>query len=237
MRIARISLLALILALFALPALAQCPLLGTYTTQGGELLMGHASESWPYGAPGQLENAVTAQSWDGFELGNQWYLSCPETCVEPVVTEDTIDEFGNGQIIYLTQYCTGVLWLEGDGTPWSDGHDRYLADVLEAIFFTTVEYADSVPVGRTTQIQISTDVVDCTGVCINVDIQTATELGQGIGSDFPAGYPYPVLAEGCNPDPTLLGTWWDVTDITMSIEGCSVPVREAVWSEVKALYR
>ena len=237
MRSLRILTISFVLLAMAGIALAGCPLQGTYTSAAGEMLNGRAAESWPGGIPGDLGNTVLANSWDDVELGAQWQLNCVEICVAPVLTENTVDEFGNGHHIYFTQYCGGEIVLTGDGQPWYNGDALYTAAVVEASFTVTVEIEGGVPVSHVSVIDILGDVLDCTGVCIELNVTNAVQAGEGVGTDFPAGYPLPHTPVTCTEDGSLLGTWWDISDITMLISGCTVPTVERNWGEVKSLYR
>jgi hypothetical protein len=223
--------------LIAVPSLAGCPLFGVYTTVGGDMLAGRASESWPTGAAGQIGNTVKAVSWDGAAQATQWELNCTSICADPELILDTVDGTGTGQRVYLTQYCGGQIRLVGTGNAWYDGDAFYTADVLDALFTTTIDIELGVPVARNTEIHIEADVLDCTGVCLILDIALATELGQDEGANFPGNYPLPAEPPLCSEDPLLFGSWWDVTDIVLAIEGCSVPVEDNTFSGVKSLYR
>jgi hypothetical protein len=237
MRFRNCLLIVIPILMLALPALAECPLFGVYTSMGGDLLAGRASESEPTGQSGVLDNAVKAQSWNGAALGTQWSLACPAICQDPQLIEDTIDGSGNGYRVYQTVYCGGTLWLLGTGMPWGAGATEYLADVFNAVFLTTITFELGVQVAHNTVITMDTDVLDCTGVCITLQIDSAVQLGEGLGTEFPPLYPLPVLPPDCTVDDTIQGTWWDINDVTMTIEGCTVPSAERNWGEVKSLYR
>jgi len=224
-----------LLIVLAAPAWAGCPLDGVYSTTD-TMLPGHASESEPTGQSGELGNAVFAQSWDGAALGTQWGLACPEICVEPVLLANTIDQYGNGDMVYLTEYCGGTLWLDGNG-PWGNGDAEYLVDVLICQFTTTISFLGGQVALHNTDIDMHGHFQGCPETCVEFTVAAACQLGEDYGYGFPADFPLPVLGGSCMPDENLLGTWWDISEINMVISGCTVPTTDRNWSEVKSLYR
>ena len=234
----RILLICLSLALLTAPVYAGCPVEGTYTAISGDIFEGRSSEAWPGGGEGQLGNSVLGQSWDSVSLGSQWELSCPQICVAPVLLLDTVNGSGYGQRTYITQYCGGTLWLDGGTQAWSNGDADYTLNLSSTYFYTTIQYAAGVPVAKVNNIQLSGHFDGCQESCIGFEIANAAEIGNGIlGQNFPANYPLPVQAGTCAQDPLLLGSYWNVTSITMTIIGCSVPTREISWGAAKSLYR
>ena len=53
--------------------------------------------------------------------------SAPVHLVEPALVENTVDAYGNGIMVYYTEYCGGTLWLNGYGEAWDNGFDHYEA--------------------------------------------------------------------------------------------------------------
>ena len=237
MRTLKILLLGVPILMLALPVWAGCPQDGPYTSQGGEILLGHASESWPGGGEGQIGNTVFAQSWDGMDLGTQWYMSCPAICADPILIDDTVDPNGNGYMTYMTSYCGGIVWLSGDGTAWTNGDAEYIINLTETNFYTTILFAGGTPVGRVTNIEMAGEFEGCPDLCLAFDVANATQMGTGLGIDFPSDYPPTVVAPDCAVDLGIMGGWWNVIDISMTISGCSTATENASWGQVKNLYR
>jgi len=233
MRLAKTLLIGLPILLLALPALGQCPQNGVFSSQGGTVDLGTASESWINGQEGQIGNAVYAYS-DGD--GAQWVLSCPAACSDPVLTEDTVDEYGNGQRSYMTQYCGGTLWLNGGLEAWSNGDAEYIVDLMDTNIYVTVIIFGGVPIGHVSNIELAGTFQGC-DTCIAFQIANATMQGDALGSDFPGGYPLPVHMDTCDPDPGLYGSYWDIIDIGLTISGCGVAAQQSDWGQIKALYR
>ena len=237
MRTLKILLLGISILMLAMPVWAGCPQDGPYTSQGGEMLLGRASESWAGGGEGQIGNTVLAQSWDGVELGTQWYMACPAICADPVLLDDMVNPEGNGYMTYMTSYCGGILWLNGDGTAWTNGDAEYIIDLAETIFYTTILFVGGTPVGHVTNIEMAGEFEGCPETCLAFDVANATQMGSGLGSEFPLDYPPTVVAPDCTEDLGLMGSWWDVIDIMMTISGCSTATEDVSWSQVKSLYR
>ena len=233
MRFAKVLMIGLPILLLALPALGQCPQNGYYNSQGGTVELGTASESWVGGQEGQIGNALYALSMGD---GAQWILSCPATCADPILLDDLVDEYGNGQRIYLTQYCGGTLWLNGGLEAWGNGDADYVVNLSDMNIYVTIIFMAGVPIGHVSNIELAGTFQDC-DACVAFQIANATMLGEGLGYSFPIGYPMPVYEGSCTPDAGLYGSYWDIIDIGLTISGCSVATEETTWGQVKALYR
>jgi len=233
MRFAKTLLIGLPIILLALPALGQCPENGYYNSQSGILLLGTASESWINGQEGQIGNTLYAESDGG---GNQWVLSCPSACEEPILLEDTVDAYGNGMRSYLTEYCGGTLWLNGGTEAWSNGDDEYIVDLNDMNIYVTIIFMGGVPIGHVSNIELAGSFQGC-DACVAFQIANATMYGHNYGVNFPPGFPLPVHPDSCDPDPNLYGSYWDIIDVGLTISGCGVATQSSDWSHVKAMYR
>ncbi len=235
MRTATTIIMGLLLIVCSGPAQANCPFYGDYSTGNGDLLPGRASESEPTGQSGEIGNAIYAESFDG-QLGGQWVLSCPAICVEPLLIEDTVDAYGNGDMVYFTEYCGGALWLNGPGEAWDNGHTEYIADIQSAYFTTTITLVGGVPIFRSTTIEMMAQFVDCIDVCVFFDVVEAIQMGEDYGYNYPADYPKPVHEIICDPDLDLWGSWWEIVDIGMTIGDCTVSTEVSDWGQLKSRY-
>ncbi|MBC8366022.1 hypothetical protein H8E52_01290 [bacterium] len=229
------AILGLLLILSASAVSANCPLYGDYSTNDGNMLPGRASESEPGGQSGEIGNAIFAESFDG-QLGGQWMLFCPAICVEPELIENTVDDYGNGDMVYFTEYCGGQLWLNGTGEAWDNGAADYFADLQSAYFTTTITLVGGVPIFRSTTIEMMAQFVDCIDVCVFFDVIEAIQMGEDYGYNFPVDYPLPVFDYDCSASVDLYGSWWEIVDIAMNIGDCTVDTETSDWSQVKSLY-
>ena len=237
MRTLKTLLLMIPILLLSMNVIAECPELGVYSSIDGDVSLGRASESWVGGGEGQIGNAVLSMSWNGAALGQQWVLSCPATCSVPLLILDQVDGNGNGNQTWFTEYCGGELWLNGPGEAWDTGDASYTAVLNEASFTTTIQFAGGVPVGYVANIQFTAEFANCPEGCSAFEISNAVQLGRGLGSSFPAGYPLPVQQPDCLQDGALMGSYWDVIDLSLVITGCAVPTEDSSWSQVKSIYR
>ena len=235
MRTATAVLLGLFLVLAAGSAIANCPLHGIYDMNTGTLDTGRAAESEPGGQSGEIGNAIKAGSFTDPDFGAQWILSCPAICVAPVLMENTVDEYGNGIMVYFTEYCGGNLWLNGPGEAWDNGYADYTAILLQVNLTVTLTIEGGSVVGHDTVIDVIGQFEGCVETCFYLYAQ-ATQMGAGYGYEFPAGYPLPVYETSCQEDANLSGTYWDITGGDMLIDYCTTASQDSDWGQVKTRY-
>ncbi len=237
MRLARVLVATGSLIVIAASASANPPLEGEYSSTAGDILEGRGSESWPGGSDFEVGDALNLESWDGSELGTEWYIRCPAICDDPELLVDTVDGAGNGFQIWQSYYCGGVLWLNGDGgEPWSGGADEYVADIDVLIQITTIQFVAFEPVGWVTDLNMNGVFSEYGPSCIELFLANTERVGDTATGDFPAGYPDLVGGAECSAED--MGSAWDVEDITMSIIGpCVTPTENVTWGKIKNTYR
>jgi hypothetical protein len=239
--------LVLALVLPATLAFAQPapPVNGVYRTTdlGGTMLSGRFSESWP-GVPfhGQIGNTVNAASYDGAVLGTEWKLWCASIASPPMLVSDTRVN-GTGVVTYQTLYSGGNFWLT-QGGPWSADNAVNFTGTLDSfIAVTTFQYAAGTVIGIVSNITTSGffDQLDPSwGMdCLEYTISNAAFAGDTSTGTKPAGYP-DFLDPGLCPADTgnlMAGGWGLVTQVTLLISGCEVPLQPTSWGQLKALHR
>jgi len=227
--------LAATVAFGATIALAQAPVDGTYKTSLGDFLEGRSSNAWlAPNTPHVFGNGLHGQSWDGATLGTEWEISCP-TIANVVLLYDLVIG-GNGHRAYLITYVGGTVTLDGSG-PWGGGDPSYNGVIDTYTETRTEQYAGGVLVGHNSNHSVSAHIVGYPADCVAFGIGNGVLIGDTDpnvipGTDtnvLPADYPAFCLAV---PD----GHWGDVTDLTLSVQGCLVPVEETSWGAVKAIY-
>jgi hypothetical protein len=233
--------LALIVAfLFTAPllALAGPPANGTYTSTdlGGQILLGRYSESWDV-PDGRLHMGNTANklSWDGAALGTQWQLYCTRIAGPPVLITDTVDGYGNGFREWRVVYTSGDLILDGNG-PWGDGSESsYNASLHAYQEIKTFQYADSQIVQSISNVSLQAAFQGFNEACVTISILNQEELGNTNTAGLPMDYPAFLTPITCDPTRTL-GSWGEVDEITLIITGCTIPVEETTWGQIKTMY-
>lgn len=227
----------LTVCVLAMAAYADAPLNGVYLSPG-MISEGRFTESWVGGGQGQLGNTVFAQSWNGSDLGLEWEVRCPILALPPELLEDTVDEFGNGHLVYRSVYTGGEYWLIGTGA-WGGGDPDYTGYLEHYVHTTTMQIAGGELVGYNTNAQMTGRFYGYQETCMQLTIANAS--GVGFGGVPPADYP--PLKDGAtgtceDPDPSVVGEWGIVWSITMIIQGCEpTATEETSWGTIKSLYR
>lgn len=234
MKILQMVLLTILVVAFSQAAMAQCPsAIGQWSTQDGSMMGGRASEAWCAGNQGQVGNTQNAMSWDGVSLGTQWMAwgMAVDANGASLVT-DTVDGFGNGIQIYITNYEGGQFWLSKDHT-WSNGVDDLNGDLITFNVTTTITIQGGQIVGASSNIAFTGTFINCPGT-------NGCEVTFGITNallfwhpDFGGGMPadYPTLECGAS-----MGEAYDICCIVMEIN-CAVAAEETTWGSLKALYK
>jgi len=232
-------------ALLVTPLLAGPPVNGAYFSVdlGGNIMMGHGTESWPDdfadGSWGVIGNTLQAQSWDGASLGGQWEVSCIALCTDPVLMNDNLDANQTGYQTWRHEYCGGRLWMMGTGEPWDGGDADYQADIVNFVSYVTYQYYQGLIVGTIANISM-TAVFDGYDTCMEFVIANATGLGYTDIDGDPLGTLPPDFPSFMNANCSEIGTrgtWGDISGVTVIITGCATATEETSWSQLKSLYR
>lgn len=239
-----LTMLAAMLTVGASVVQAQPPVNGTYTTLGGDFLEGRSSTSWPSAADARLTpgNVLHAQSFDGATLGAEWDL-CGMMIVSVQLIADLVFDGLNGQRIYLVTYGGGTATLDGSG-PWGGGDPQYNGIVDSYNETRTIQWANGKIVGANSNHSVSAHILGYTSGCIAWAIGNGALVGDtDPASDpiiyDPAGKPmdYPAYVDAnCGASMPQGGRWGTVTDLTLTVQGCAVPVEEKTWGAVKKIY-
>jgi hypothetical protein len=222
--------------LLAVSAHAGAPLVGTYTSEGGDVSHGRHTESFANdGEFLTVGNAVNAASWDGATLGVQWSYSCPDISSTLLLVDLVNPVTGDGQKMYKKTFTGGTFVMNGTGEAW-DGGDAFYTGVMN--FYsetTTIIYANFERVNAVTDITWSGYFDGPSYPCVQWGANGATLGDTSDGSMLPAGFPPFVDPGDCTTGRTH-GIWWQDSDVTMSIFTCAVPVEESTWGSIKARY-
>lgn len=234
------AIMVLLCIVIGVPAFAQAPVNGTYTSTdiGGTMLPGRYSESWLGGGRLAVDNTLNEQSWNG-TLGTQWHWYCPWITVPPVLLLSTVNGAGNGQKIWRVTYTGGYCWLDGGG-PWGGGDPFYTANINTWVAIVTETYAAFQEVGTVRNHNATATFNGYNNECMNLAISNLEKLGDTAKTGpLPAGFPDFWSWFACNNIGTAgPGEWGDVDSITFTVTGCeTVGVEEKSWGAVKALYR
>ena len=221
---------AVLVAISAFGAWAQCPVPGIYSTYTSTILSGRASEAWCGDVgPGRSGNTENAASWNGSALGTQWKawgMYIDE--FGAVESGRYIDGLGNGWIDYETNYLGGQFWLSKDHA-WGDG----INDITGAISYYNVSTRVSIvagqPVGATSNIYFTGTFDDCPDHILEYAITNAMMVWRS-DSGAPRPGNFPDMLCGANA-----GELFDVCCITATIRE-SVAVEESSWSSIKEQY-
>jgi hypothetical protein len=229
----------LVLALTSpIVAIAQPPVDGTYTSidLGGQMMLGRYSESWS--APDsrlQMGNTANKQSWDGSSLGAQWQLTCTRIGNPGILITDTVDGNGNGFQEWLVIYLGGTLVLDGAG-PWGGGDPTYSADLHTYQEIKTYQYVNHEIVQTISNVSIQAKFVGYSETCVAISILNQEEHGTTDTEMLPPNYPGFLDPPQCDPTRTM-GSWGEVDEITLIVTGCTVPVDETTWGNIKSIYK
>jgi hypothetical protein len=233
------TVIALILVLgMAVPVMAQHPVNGTWKSSdlGGTVLTGTYSEYWPGGTKLSVNNTLNEQSWDGANLGTQWWWYCPWQALPAALQYDGVDANGNGIKIWRIDYTGGYIWLDGSG-PWGGGDASYLALVDIWTEVVTETYVNFVEVGTVRTQNVQASFQGYSEDCMNLSLANKEKHGDTNGGTLPAGYPNFWEGANCADAGTAgPGEWGEVDEITLSVTGCTVPVENKTWGAVKKIY-
>ena len=225
---------------FCSTSFAGAPLNGSYTSTdlGGSVVTGRYSVSWvAASARLQIGNTLHKQSWDGLNLGTQWKMTCPTTQGAPVLLSSTVDAAGNGNETWLVTMNAGILELDGAG-PWANlaaPEPVYFADFTSFQLFTTLTFDSFLVTGAVGNTQSSAMFQGFQDVCVTFSITNLGEFSSTDAGPLPAGFPGFLNPASCLAV-GLFGSWGSVTNITLTIAGCTVPVEESTWGNIKTLY-
>jgi hypothetical protein len=220
-----------ILMASSVPALAGEPLDGVYKSSLGDFDEGRESSWWSFDGYVSNLNTMHAESWDGATLGGDWKVMCP-FIVGVNLIDDTVDGAGNGHRIYLLTYSGGFVELGGAG-PWGNGDPSYTAWIVQQTEVRTIQYIANDMVASVSDHRIWGKFPPAGTKCATLGIGNGVWLGSG--SSAPAGYP-------SFRDPNCFvrdraGSWSDIRDLTITIQGCVVSTAETTWGAVKSMYR
>lgn len=226
-----ISILTVVLAVGAASVFAGPPVNGTYKSTLGQFDEGMEASSWVGGGYLSQFNVLHAESWDGAALGGDWKIVCPQV-VQLVLIDDTVFN-GNGHRTYMIIYAGGYIELGGAG-PWGGGDPFYTGVIDTYAEFRTIQFVGGAKTGANSTHSVSAHLQGYTQSCMTWGVGNGVWLGES-PNPKPANYPT-YLDPNCNPGPPN-GHWGDITDLTISVTGCSVATQETTWGNVKALYK
>ncbi len=213
----------------------QAPLTGVYhsTDHGGDVEVGRASESWIGGSERAPGNVINAESWNGLKLGTQWRVYCP-IITSSILTDDHVDENGNGYRIWRLTFVGGRFWLSGDG-PWGGGETDYPGLIDTYIEYRQIVYSKNKPVSSTCVVEMAARFTEYPTVCFLVDVSKCQKRGDTLEKNLPEVYPR-FLDQSCEVGPKE-GSWSRWFGVTMTVTGCVTPVEETSWGSIKARYQ
>ena len=234
----RSLLLLLVMTLCAYPVMAGPPLEGIFNSDdipGGTVLTGRFSESWiDPGSAGQIGNTVHAESYGGLGLGSEWKVTCASIAQAPQFISDTRDANGTGEVTWRTHYGGGSFWFGSTG-PWGNGQD-YTGILTSFIATTTYQFFNGSLLGIRSNITTYGEFDGFDESCMEYSINNATFFGDTDNNGpLPADYP-PFMDSSCQLGTRTRGGWGSVTQVTILVTGCTVPVEETTWTQVKTLF-
>jgi len=226
------------------PALAYPPLPGTYRSSdlGGPLWTGGDFEGWE--SDGSLLSGTTVSlcsieenSYGHTLYGNQWDFRCIDQNGPAVLIADGVDADGYGQRVYTRSFnlSTSLIYLGWSG-PWGGTAAQPIFGRLDA--FTdriTIQYEAGVPVSTLLTARGVGHFFNDPDYTVSIEIGQGVLIGTGstvvIGPN--SGHFY---QSGCVPG-AVNGARYEVTAITITIDGPAVPVLLRSWGRFKASYR
>jgi hypothetical protein len=232
------SFVAFIAAICLLGASAQAgaPLVGTYSSEGGQVSHGRHTESFANnGEFLTVGNAVNAASWDGATLGVQWSYSCPDITSTLLLADLVNPVTGNGQKIYKKFFTGGTFTMNGTGEAWDGGDPVYTGVIDYYSETTTIIFSNFQRVNAVTDITWSGYFNGPRYPCVQWAANGATLGDTSGGGSLPAGFPPFVSPGTCDADRSY-GIWWQDSDVVMTITECTVPSEESTWGQIKALF-
>jgi hypothetical protein len=222
--------------LLAVSAQAGAPLGGTYTSEAGQVSHGRHTESFANdGDFLTFGNAVNAASWNDPTLGMQWSYSCPDITSTLLLVDLVNPVTGDGQKIYKKTFSGGTFTMNGAGEAWDGGDATYTGVINFYSETTTIIFSNFQRVNAVTDITWSGYFNGSGYPCVQWAANGATLGDTSDGSTLPTGFPPFVNPVDCGLGRTH-GIWWQDSDVTMTIYGCTIPVEESTWGNIKALY-
>ncbi|MFQ5511189.1 MAG: hypothetical protein ACE5EO_05005 [Candidatus Krumholzibacteriia bacterium] len=221
----------------AVPAYAAAPLDGVYnsTDLGGTIPVGRYTESWtmPNGYL-MTGNTVKAESYNGV-LGTVWRYECPSIAFAPMLIVDTVNPVtGNGNQTWMKTYTGGTFWLSGTG-PWANAEPEYTGVVDTYVEFETIIFSSFNRVGAVSNVQATGHFNGFPGSCVSFAVGNGAWMSDTGIMAKPPGFPPFLQKDTCTPT-AVMGSWWTVSALTLTISGCAVPVEESTWGAIKSLY-
>jgi hypothetical protein len=155
----------------------------------------------------------------------------------PVLLSDDVDASGNGQRVFARPYIvsTSLIYL-GWGGPWGSDAAHPLFGRLDSfVDRVTIQYAGGVPVSTTLSAQGVGHFFNYPDYTVTIEVGQGVLLATGrvLDIDPNSGQFY---LPGCVPGPAN-GARWEVTAITITIDGPAVPTRRDSWGRIKTSYR
>jgi hypothetical protein len=222
--------------LLAVSAQAGAPLSGTYTSEAGQVSHGRHTESFANdGDFLTIGNAINAASWNDVSLGVQWSYSCPDIS-STLLLIDLVDPItGNGQKMYKKYFTGGTFVMNGTGEAWDGGDAVYTGVINFYSETTTIIFSNFQRVNAVTDITWTGYFDGLYYPCVQWAANGATIDDTSGGSTLPADFPPFVNPGDCSLGRTH-GIWWQDSDVTMTIYGCTIPTEGSTWGNIKALY-
>jgi hypothetical protein len=224
-------LLALAVVLVA-PARATGPAPGTYHSidLGGAVQLGRVTVSWFGLTSNGAGDVFNMRSWDGTNLGAQWYFQCGFQGGAALVDDNRVA--GTGNVVRTNTYLGGNFFLDGAG-PWSDGTKDLFGILGVTRIIVTERWVNGVL--EESRMNIDTDGMFNGSNC-TLTFVIANGLGEGDTNTGPLPADYPdFLDPNCNAG-RFYGSWGSMSQITMRID-CPVPSRKSTWGALKQTYR
>lgn len=222
--------------LLATSALAGPPVAGTYTSTAGDVSHGRHTESFANdGDFLTVGNAINSASWNGSTLGAQWSYSCPDITSTLLLADLVNPTTGDGQKIYKKTFSGGTFTMNGTGEAWDGGDATYTGVINYYSETTTIIYSNFERVNAVTDITWSGYFDGPSYPCVQWAANGATLGDTSDGSSLPADFPPFVNPTDCSLGRTH-GIWWQDSDVTMTVYGCTIPTEESTWGNIKALY-
>jgi hypothetical protein len=133
----------------------------------------------------------------------------------------------------MKQYVGGFVWLSGSG-PWANGDAQYTGVITNYTEFETVQFTNFARIAAVSNVQATADF-DGYDNCMNFAVGNMQDVNNTDMMMKPADYP-DFLDSNCDATP-MMGSWWDMFTLTLTITGCAVETEETTWGQVKSLYR
>ena len=243
----RIRILVSGLVLLLAPAASADLTPGLYhsTDIGGKVLTPRATCSQDENLvpkPG-VGDVMHLTSWDGGQLGTQWWISCA-TQPSPRTEKGGIDDQGNGTIIKISRFTGGAFYLSSG--PWGEGMHKSLGTISE-IQLTVVEEWQAFWLVKEQVTVEAYGRVGFTGNVVRFRTTVCSQWGESRGWMPPD---YPALLDPDCASTRTWGYWWDLGGVTIEIlkpskepiqaaKGTAevTPPATSSWGRVKQIYR